>query len=94
MMMIKSMNEIMNPAMAKPRGFLKRPMKENRAPRNHTIQLTTITQLTKKDNKAKTKPAVPIPFERLSPCTMTVVFWLLVPASMTGCTWVAATQGC
>ena len=55
----------MNPATAIPLGLLNNPIKEKRAPKNQIIQFTPGTQQKIAEIKASTKPAVPIPFERL-----------------------------
>ena len=70
--MIMSINEMTRPAMAKPLGFLKTPINENKNPRNHMIRLAMGAQHRMKESKANTKPAVPKPLER-EPCTLTIV---------------------
>ena len=54
--------EIKIPAIARPRGRLKMPMKDNNRPRNQRIKFTPGNQLNKTPIKATRKPAVPIPF--------------------------------
>ena len=60
---IKSINDRIKPAMAMPRGLLNRPIKENRAPRNHVTQLTPGSQNKMMDINARTNPAVPAPLD-------------------------------
>ena len=57
-----SIKLMIKPAIAKPRGFLNRPMIEKMAPRTQTIQPTTGIKPTIRDIKARIKPVRPIPF--------------------------------
>ena len=65
-MSMMSIREIMNPAMASPRGLLNMPMNENMSPRIHIIHPKTGTHPKIKVIRDSTNPAVPSPFVRLS----------------------------
>lgn len=60
---IRSTNDIIKPAIARPLGLLKTPINDRIMPINHNIQPTIGTQQKMKPSKAKTKPAVPIPLD-------------------------------
>ena len=55
-------HETIRPAIDKPLGCLNTPTNEKIKPSNHKIQLRTGTQHNTNPNKAKMKPAVPMPF--------------------------------
>ena len=60
---IRSIQDMIKPAMARPLGLLNRPMKENSIPRNHTTQLTPGIQHNISEINAMTNPAVPSPLD-------------------------------
>ena len=55
--------EITRPAMAKPLGFLKTPIKESIIPRNHNNHPAKGIHPKKSAINAKTNPAVPVPLD-------------------------------
>lgn len=69
---MKSMHDIIKPAIAKPLGLLKTPIKDRIIPINHSIQPIIGTQQKTKPSNAKTKPAVPMPFD------LEVIFWITI----------------
>lgn len=60
------MNEITNPAMDNPLGDLNTPANEKITPKIHMIQPRIGIHPRNRPISAKTKPAVPMPFEFLS----------------------------
>ena len=60
---ITPMSEITNPAIANPFGSLNIPAKDNISPNNQVNHPKTGTQPKNIANRAKTKPAVPTPFD-------------------------------
>lgn len=60
---IRSIIEMIKPVIAKPRGLLNMPMKDSRNPRNQTTQPTPGTHDKMREIRAKTNPAVPVPFD-------------------------------
>lgn len=60
---IRSMNDIINPAIARPLGLLKIPTRDKIIPINHSIHPTIGTQQNMRPSNASTNPAVPIPFD-------------------------------
>lgn len=63
MRMMMPMKEMTRPAMAKPRGALNTPIKEKITPSNQRIQSRMGIQQRMRPMRARTKPAVPIPFD-------------------------------
>ena len=65
---IRSIKEIIKPAIARPLGALNTPIKENNKPRNHSTPPTICMigiQLKQTAINASIKPAVPNPFDFL-----------------------------
>lgn len=60
---IRSIIEMINPVIANPRGLLNIPIKDKRNPRNQIIQPTPGTHDRIREIRAKTNPAVPVPFD-------------------------------
>lgn len=65
---IRPINEITSPAIAKPLGFLVIPTPDRINPKAHNIQPKTGIYPKNKPNKAKTNPAIPIPLLLFSAC--------------------------
>lgn len=58
-----STNDMITPAIARPRGCLNKPMNENTEARIHISQPTSGTHPMKMLTSDSTNPAVPIPFD-------------------------------
>ena len=67
-------NEITVPAMARPRGALNNPISENIVPSSHNTKSRMGIQQRTSPNRARTKPAVPMPFF-LGGCCMNICCW-------------------
>ena len=59
-MIIITIEDMHNPAIDKPFGFLNTPTKENISPKSQRITFATGTQQNTRPISANTKPAVPI----------------------------------
>jgi hypothetical protein len=60
---IINIDEIIKPAIAKPRGLLNTPINENKIPKNQRIKFPIGSQQKQKAIIDNTNPAVPIPFD-------------------------------
>lgn len=58
---IMARREIIRPATASPLGFLKMPTREKIRPRSHTIQPNIGIHPSRRESRARMKPAIPIP---------------------------------
>ena len=67
------MREMIKPAIAKPRGFLKMPINENRKPKIQTTMPMPPTPHNRIDTKEQINPMTPIVFDLLFSRTMIVV---------------------